>query len=98
MVSYSSIRRCLYGQDAHDYSFAYAKDFVRKYKDEKKIVYSYFLDAHEATGEVVRYLDDDLLDYLTTLEKEGILKDATVMLVSDHGLHMSGPHSIAQSD
>jgi len=87
---YSSQRRCLYGKEVADYVFDYGNQFLRAYPEEKKILYLDFLDAHEGTGEVVKYMDDKLVNFLSNLEKDGMLEDTSIVLYSDHGLHMHG--------
>lgn len=87
---YSSVRRCLYGKDLAEDVFDYGNQFWRSYQNEKKILYLDFLDAHEGTGEVVKYMDGYLHDFLSGLERDSLLEDTAVMLFSDHGLHMQG--------
>ena len=43
-----------------------------------------FMDMHEGTGEVLKYLDDPLVMTLQEMN----LDDTIVILVSDHGWHM----------
>lgn len=52
------------------------------------------MDAHEGTGEVIKFLDDDMFNFLSEAQSEGLLKDTTIMLISDHGLHMSGAFTV----
>jgi len=87
---YSSVRRCLYGKDVYEHVYDYGNQFWRSYKDEKKILYLDFLNAHEGTNEVVKYMDNDLSSFLNNLQKDGLLEDTAVVLYADHGLHMNG--------
>ncbi|KAL4482506.1 hypothetical protein ABPG72_001482 [Tetrahymena utriculariae] len=87
---YSIVRRCLYGKTMAEYPLDYAKSFFKKYKDNQKFMHLEFSYGHEGTGEVINYLDDPLSRFLENMTDEGLLKDTTVILLSDHGLHMQG--------
>jgi hypothetical protein len=95
---YSMKRRCLYGKDTHSYVFDYGKKFWKAYKDQPKFLRIGFQDAHEGTGEVVKYLDDKLADFFEFLEAEGSLKDTTIILQSDHGVNMPGLYTFFDSE
>ena len=82
----SMFRRCLYGKDGAEYVFEYANKFWNEYKDLPKYLELLFVDAHESTGHVGRYMDDHLANYLDNLEE---LEDTVIMLLSDHGLVLS---------
>jgi len=87
---YSSVRRCLYGKDLFENVFDYGTQFWNSYKDEKKLLYLDFLDAHEGTGEVIKYMDDAIYDFLNNLKTNNLLEDTAIVFYSDHGLHMQG--------
>jgi len=93
---YSAQRRCLYGKDMYEHVIDYGNQFWRTYKDQKKLMYMDFLDAHEGTNEVVKYADDSLYKFLTGLQSEGMLQDTSVILYADHGLHMQGIFQLMQ--
>jgi predicted AlkP superfamily phosphohydrolase/phosphomutase len=65
----------------------YGEKFWKAYENEKKFLYLEFMDGHEGTGEVVRYLDAPLVKMLENIN----LEDTTIIVFSDHGWHM---HSI----
>jgi len=46
--------------------------------------------GHEGTGEVIRYLDEPLAEFLEDMSMSGYLEDTAVIMMSDHGLHMHG--------
>ena len=94
----SITRRCLYQKDVYEYNFIYGNDFFDKYKNNKKLLRLYFLDAHEATYQVVKYLDKPLYDYLENLYKQKNLEDSAVFIVSDHGLHFPNPFYLIMSE
>lgn len=60
------------------------KNFWNTYKEEKKFFKVAFQDAHEVTGEVVKYVDIRLRNFLDQFEREEYLKDTAVFFVSDH--------------
>ncbi|KAL4463270.1 hypothetical protein ABPG74_007271 [Tetrahymena malaccensis] len=87
---YSLVRRCLYGKALAEYPLEYAKDFWSKYKDNQKVFHLEFLYGHEGSGEVINHLDQYLSKFLNDMTKSGLLKDTTVIMFNDHGLHMQG--------
>jgi len=91
---YSIKKKCLYGRDTFEYVLEYGEKFWEAYKDEKKFLRIAFQDAHEGTGEVVRYLDDQLGEYLENFENKGYLNNTAVIIVSDHGNNMIGVYNI----
>ena len=44
-----------------------------------------FQDGHEPTGQVVKYLDEDLYNFLEDLYKSKKLEDTALFILSDHG-------------
>jgi hypothetical protein len=87
---YRMKRRCLYEKDSSEYVFDYSKKFWKAYSYSPKHLRLAFLDAHEGTGEVVKYMDDKLVDFFEFLESEGSLKDTEIVFQSDHGVNMPG--------
>ena len=84
--SYSSARRCLYNRDSYEYVFEYAKKFFDAYKSENKIFMLHFMDMHEGTSEAIRYLDKPLAKFLKEMESD----DTSIIVFSDHGMHLHG--------
>lgn len=66
------------------------KSFFEAYKDVPKVYLMQLLEGHEGTGEVIKSIDKPLSRLLTQLEKQSLLEDTTVVVFSDHGLHMHG--------
>ncbi|EAR88930.2 sulfatase (macronuclear) [Tetrahymena thermophila SB210] len=87
---YSLVRRCLYGKALAEYPLEYAKNFWQKYQDNQKVFHLEFLYGHEGSGEVINHLDQYLSQFLNDMSKSGLLKDTTVIMFNDHGLHMQG--------
>lgn len=86
-------KRCLYGQSALSYSLNYANQFFDKYKDQPKFFKLGLTEAHEGSNEVIKYSDDELVNFLLGFEKKGYLNNTLMYFMSDHGLAMLGPYS-----
>jgi hypothetical protein len=94
MGPYSVRKRCLYGRNTYEYVIDYGEKFWETYIEEKKFLRLSFQDAHEGTGEVVRYLDEYLADFLNKLDNKGWLDKTAIFIVSDHGNNMIGFYNI----
>ena len=81
-----AIRKCLYGKDDVGFLFDYSDQFWRKYKDNRKFSTLIINTAHEETGEVLKYLDDTVFNYLNNLFNDNLFKDTSIFILSDHGL------------
>ena len=95
---FAAIRRCLYGKDTFEYVLEYGKQFWETYKDNKKFLRLGFIDAHERTQEVVKYLDEPLYLFLNDLFKKKLLENTAIFFVSDHGSGMYGLYRELQAD
>jgi phosphoglycerol transferase MdoB-like AlkP superfamily enzyme len=84
---FSVLRRCLYGKEVYEYVFEYAKDFWKKYKENRKFARLSFIEGHELTAEVIKYLDNPLYQFLNGFIEEGYLNNSSIIITSDHGLH-----------
>ena len=90
----SIFRKCLYGKDSHEYMFEYMTQFLETYKDQRKYMRMCFMDSHEATMQVVKYLDEPLNNFLNLIiDKYSNNKTAFVFL-SDHGGKLPGPYAV----
>lgn len=50
--------------------------------------------AHEGTGEVLKYLDEIIFNYLSSLYNDNLFKDSSILLLSDHGLALQSIYYI----
>lgn len=94
---YAIRRRCLYGKDSYEYLFEFGKQFLEKYKDKHKVFRLALIDAHEGTGEVLRYVDDSLSKFLAYLfnKSDGPLSSNSALIFhSDHNFTMPGIYSL----
>jgi len=89
---YSILRRCLFDRYVHKHTLEYMYRMQRKYREQAPqtpwFMTGSFIEGHEGTGEVLSTLDNDLSEFLFTLNAEGALKNTVVFIISDHGLHM----------
>ena len=89
-------RKCLYGKDDVGFLFDYSEQFWRKYKNNRKLSLLVIDSAHEETGEVLKYLDDIIYNYLYSLFKDNLFKESSIFLLSDHGLGIQSIYYIFQ--
>ena len=90
------IRKCMYGKDDVGFLIDYSEQFWRKYKNNRKFSSVIIDSAHEETGEVLKYLDDTIFNYLNSLYNDNLFKDSSIFLVSDHGLGIQSLYYIFQ--
>ena len=86
-ISINTIR-CLYGKQNTEYFINYTEQFWRKYKDNRKYASLLINHGHEGTLNVVKYQDDVIAKFLNRLFNENLLKDTSIILLSDHGVGM----------
>ena len=87
---FAIIRRCLYGRDSFEYVLEYGTKFWEAYENNKKFLRLAFIDAHERSEEVVKYLDEPLTQFLENLYNKKLLNNTAIFFVSDHGNGMYG--------
>ena len=80
-------KHCLYGKAMHNIIFDYAKQFWEAYPENRKFFRTHFSDAHEQSGELISYMDDDILDFLKHFHDKGYLDDTYLVILADHGSH-----------
>ena len=84
----SLTKRCLYDKLSFEHEIEYGKQFYQKYKDNRKFLTILDSGGHEGTLEVIKYQDDIIYNFLNNLYNNNLLKDTTVILLSDHGMSM----------
>ncbi len=95
---YSALRRCLYGKDNFEYALEYTEKFWEAYIDEPKFFRLAFIDAHEGSMEVVKYIDKPLKQMLDRFLSKGWFDETAIYFVSDHGTNMVGLNSLISPD
>lgn len=83
----SAVRRCFYSKNMHEYQIEYLKQFWAAYPENRKFFRTHFSEAHELTGELIKYADEDIRDLLQYFYEQGYLEDTFVTLLADHGAH-----------
>jgi hypothetical protein len=81
-------KRCLYDKINIAHQLEYGNQFWRKYKKNRKFLLIINNDGHEGTLEVIKYDDEYAYNFLNGLFKDNLLKESTVMIMSDHGCPM----------
>ena len=81
-------KRCLYEKTNIEYQYEYGMQFWKKYKDNRKFLMIVNNDGHEGTLEAIKYDDDIVFNFLNNLYKENLLRETTIILLSDHGCPM----------
>ena len=84
----SMVKRCLYDKVNIGHQIEYGNQFWRKYKENRKFLLIVNNDGHEGTLEVLKYSDEYIYKFLNNLFNENLLKDSTVIIISDHGCPM----------
>ena len=80
-----SIKKCLYGKNSFEYVLEYGYQFWTKYFNNKKFLRLGFFEGKERTGEVIKYLDYYLYQFLDNLYQNNYLKNTIIFLVSGQG-------------
>ena len=81
----SSIKRCLYGKNSYEYVFNYGKIFWDAYPNNNKFLLLGLFDGSEKSGEVMKYMDNALSDFLLDLINEKKFHRTALFLVSSTG-------------
>ena len=84
----SVFRRCLYGKESVDYLFEYGIKFLEAYNKNRKYLRISIPNGHELTGQVSKYVDESLYEFLNYIFINNLLKNTTVILSADHGLNI----------
>ena len=80
--------RCLYGKQDMEHFLEYTNQFWRKYKNNRKYASVLTNHGHEGTLNVLKYQDEIIANFLNRLFKDNLLKDSTIIFLSDHGVGM----------
>ena len=95
---FSMMRRCLYNKDTFEYVFEFGYKFLENYKNERKFLRLGFIDGHEGTLEVIKYLDKHLYRFLDFYIKHYFTDSTAIFIASDHGENMLSVHHILNAD
>ena len=89
----SPFLRWLYGQSTGDIVLNYTTQFWEKYPDVRKFFAASFDEAHEFSGDLIKYNDKSFRKFLQYFQDKGYLKDMQLLIMSDHGAHMIVSHA-----
>ena len=78
--------KCLYGKINTEFLYEYSNQFWHKYKNNRKFLVIVTNDGHEGTLESLKYIDNIIFNFLNNIFNENLLKDSSVILLSDHGV------------
>ena len=93
----SVFRRCLYGKENVDYLFDYGIKFWEAYPNNRKYLRISIPNGHELSGQVSKYTDQPLYDFLNYMFENNLLKKTAVIFCADHGLSILVLYKLFQS-
>jgi len=79
---------CLYGKQTIEHLYNYGEQFWKKYKGNRRFLSIVSNNGHEGTLEVLKYADNIIFNFLNNLFIDNLLKDSSIILMSDHGVGM----------
>ena len=86
--------RCLYGRLNVEPLLEYSEQFWRLYSNNRKLLSIVTSYGHEGSLSVLKYVDDSIANFLNSLFDDNLLKDTTVILMSDHGASLPSAYYI----
>ena len=93
----SVMRRCLYGKESAEYLFEYSIKFLKAYNNNRKYLRISIPNGHELTGQVSKYVDESLYEFLNYIFINNLIKNTSVILSADHGLNILVLYKLFQS-
>ena len=93
----SVFRRCLYGKENIEYLFEYGIKFWEAYSNNRKYLRISIPNGHELSGQVSKYTDQPLYEFLNYMFENNLLKNTSVIFSADHGLSILVLYKLFQS-
>jgi hypothetical protein len=87
----SLIKKCLFGKDINQYALEYLESFWKTYIEHNKMFLINIIDGHEPTGELIGHFDIIFYEFLNKFYKKGWFNETSIIIFSDHGMHINGP-------
>ena len=84
----TNVIRCLYDKQNFEHFVEYLEQFWRKYKDNRKFGSLFTNHGHEGTLNLIKYQDEIIANFFNRLFDDNLLKDTTIIFISDHGVAM----------
>ena len=76
----------------HEIQLDYITQFWEAYPENRKAFRTRFLDAHEVTGENIKYNDKDFVKFFEDFKDKGYLYNTIIYFIADHGQHFVVGH------
>lgn len=92
-ISINTIR-CLYDKQNIEHLYDYTEQFWRKYSENRKYSIIITNHGHEGTLSVIKHSDNIIVNFLNRLYNDNLLKETSILLLSDHGVGMPSVYSI----
>ena len=87
----SFIKKCLFGKDMFQYALEYLESFWITYFNQHKLFLFQSIEGHEPTGQLIGYYDEIVYNFFNKFYNKGYFNDTAIILFSDHGMHLTGP-------
>ena len=84
----SNTIRCLYDKQNIEHLYDYTEQFWRKYSVNRKYSLISTNHGHEGTLSVIKHTDDIIANFLNRLFNDNLLKETSIILLSDHGVSL----------
>ena len=81
-----------------EYILEYILKFLETYKNERKFFRMISNDAHEGTGELIKYFDDALHNFLIEILTKYFDEKTIIIFLSDHGNSLVSGYELMLSD
>jgi hypothetical protein len=95
---YGMRKKCLYNKPTVSYMLNYTEQFMNMYKDQAKFVRIGDINSHEGSGEVIKYDDEMLTQFIDRFFKNDWMNDTITIILSDHGYTMPGFHTLLKTE
>ena len=83
--TYTTARNCFMGQSTSKLALDYAQSFFKTYNLERKFFHTRIISTNEYTGESNRFVDEEIADFLKSMDASGHLDNTILMFYSSHG-------------
>ncbi|EDW15152.1 uncharacterized protein LOC6573625 [Drosophila mojavensis] len=80
-----SAPNCIGAQPDHLVMLDYTKNFMLKYRDSPRFVFSFHGGLSHDSINLIGAADDDVHDWLVTLKEKSLLDDTILIFMADHG-------------
>jgi hypothetical protein len=84
---HSENQRCIGKHNSHWYMLEYLKQYISNYENHNRFAYVHLNPGHENTGSVIKTVDTDVVNFLSSVLSNYDAKNEDIVLVltADHG-------------